>query len=225
MSRQTREKLHSRRGIARLVVLVGLLVLALAIVLVAVPAIRAYKAHLDAEECGLASAKVQEALELSAITSGGKLGEDEAERTLRQSMWDLDASCPAGGDFCLERDDGQQSGLRVVCGLHETDAKRRVRVNAKNALAQLQSELSLARQTNAAVPDSVALLLNGTTLTAQRVTEEPALKRGTFSTSGYEGTVAFYLADGSGATYFVYADPDRCAIWRPGRGWDGDAWS
>lgn len=81
----------------------------------------------------------------------------------------------------------------------------------------------------------IVVILNGRELECNRVLEEVQIQRGTRTTNGYEGVVAFYGLEGEGdfksgavkegeIAYFVYADEDYCAIWHAYDGWTGDAY-
>ena len=78
--------------------------------------------------------------------------------------------------------------------------------------------------------------LNSRELEVVRVLEVPNIHRGTATTNGYKGVVAFYGIAGEGdfkpssnvkkggISYFVYADENHCARWIDGDGWSGDAY-
>ncbi len=223
MLRRIREKLHSRRGLNVLVALLGLLTAVLLAIAAVPPVYRAYKTRADERDCYIALQKAQEAADIVAIQSGGTVTDEAARRAVEQCMWTEGALCPAGGDFYIARD--EHGNPLVVCGVHDTDLKRRTRLNAEAALDKLEAELARAGTLGEAEPERVELRLNGETLPALRVTEEPPIRRGTATTSGYEGTVIFYQTSRGGVSFLAYADSDYCALWHAAsKSWSGDAW-
>ena len=84
-------------------------------------------------------------------------------------------------------------------------------------------------------PESLEITLNSRALECVRVREKLELRRGTATTNGYKGVVAFYGLEGDGSLktgkvkkgeicYFVYADEDNAAVWLANDGWTGSAY-
>ena len=141
--------------------------------------------------------------------------------------------CPSGGTVYLIRD---ENGIfEPFCGLHADDTKRRTRLNASRALDLFTEALKEARKRSEEEPESVTVELNSRELEVVRVLEAPNIHRGTATTNGYKGVVAFYGLAGEGEfsdvkakagtpCFFLYADEDHCATWRLNDGWTGEAY-
>ena len=226
MRKFIRRKLSSRSGgVNRLVLILALAVLVLfaAIVLVAV---RSYFARAELYGCTIAVKKAQDMLDEEYMFKGfTDLDDGEARAIVDRSMVKRDALCPGGGDYYIINNPGRAATAVVVCGIHDTDLKQRTRLNAQNVLNQLRKAVETERLMQRDDPETITVSLNSQDLTAELVTEETDLVRGTFSTSGYRGTVAFYMLDEDGVSYLSFADEDHCANWKKGEGWTGDSYN
>lgn len=222
MGESFRAKLHSGRGMTRAAALLLVLV-AVMLCVVSVPVYRAYKYHADYLAClaALDSAQRRVAVDFVAGDDGDA---EDAKQTITAAMLGWDDLCPAGGNcYIVERDD--EVHWHVVCGLHDDDAAERTRLNASYTLDNLREALREARSAGEPAPESVSLALNGRELIAQRVDADAGLRRGTSTTKGQEGTVAYFMTDGEGEViYFGFADEDYCANWRVKDGWTGDSY-
>lgn len=207
---------RASRGASALVAAAALAVLALA-ALILLPHVRAYQERGAATACAIGIASAQRKMDDAAALKGGALSEDEAKRAAVRDLKDWSELCPSGGDCCVIPDgDGRQV---LVCPLHCDDKRLRTRLNADHALAALRAALSTNRDD---VPDAVSVTVNNRVQQVLRA-DEPPLRRGTGSTAGFEGTVAFFQADGTGApVWFCYADENYFALWRKNEGWSGD---
>ena len=126
-------------------------------------------------------------------------------------------------------------GYRVVCGLHDQDTKERTRLNASNALEQIEKSVKEERTLGVDYPDRVTVVINDKQYETILRDEESGLKRGTGATTGVKGTVIYYSITGhsefgedSGLKegqvwYFSYADETHCANWSSIDGWSGDS--
>lgn len=224
-----RGKLHSDRGMNRLVAIV--LVLVVVLVLAALyPAYRLYKTRSDALGCLAAMKKAQDWLDVEYLTHYS-LTLEEAEAVVEKSRWEMDTVCPAGGDSHLVYRPDSEQIYRIVCGLHDADTYERTRLNAVSVYDQLTETLSWAKRRGEAAPDEVTVTINSRELKVLRLDEPNGLRYGTASTTGFKGTVSYYAVDGAGALrWFVYADPDHAVVWRAEdahaarAGWSGDAY-
>ena len=207
-------KIHSTGGYS---LLLTILLIAVFVMLgvVLIPRLSHYKEAADNYGCKVALKKAQDMLDVEYLSNYG-LTLDEADVVIRRAMWEQDWLCPSGGDYFVVEDRGKEQPYRVTCGLHEDDTTLRTRLNAQRALTLLEQELEFSET----VPDAVRMELNGMEYYAERVETEPPIKRGTRTTSGYEGIVLFYVADEEKELqYFCYADEEHCAIWRSGETW------
>lgn len=209
-------RLKDDRGLTRAALLM-LCAIAVLLALLAVPAARRYHKRAETTACALAIASAQRKIDEASV--GAYLTEDEAKRVATQNVISWEELCPSGGDCYLVS--GKDNSFTIVCAKHTEDDRLRTRLNAESALSQLQLELD-AKRLLGVVPDEAAVTLNGETLTVRRADEEIELARGTSASSEYKGTVAFFVADAGGASYFAYADERHCAIWRDGDGWTED---
>ena len=233
MRKNGKQKLSGSSGIAALVVVLAVLVLALAVI-IAAPVYRARREQADEIGCvsSLTSANNQLAIE---TISAGEMTADEAKAIVTRAMNGWDDLCPAGGTPYLVAAEGEVP-WRVVCGLHDKDTKERTRLNAAYALKQLRQKVDLAQKLGDLTPPEVTVVLNGKEYRALLTEQETGMKRGTATTSGVEGTVIRYALAGHGAftedislpdgsvCYFSFADEEHCAIWKHREGWSGDSY-
>ena len=226
-------KLGGSSGIAALIVILAILVLALAVV-AAVPLYRNYREQGYEIGCvsSLTSANNQLAIE---TLSAGEMTAGEAKAIVTRAMNGWDDLCPGGGTPYLAAAEGEVP-WRVVCGLHDKDTKERTRLNAAYVLKQLRQKIDLAQKLGDLTPPEVTVCLNGKEYRALLTEQETGMKRGTATTSGVKGTVICYslaghgtfsgeapLPDGS-VCYFCFADEEHCAIWKHREGWSGDSY-
>ncbi len=225
-----RKKLHSDRGMNRLVAIA--LVLVVVLVLAALyPAYRLYKTRSDTLGCLAAMKKAQDWLDVEYLTHYSMTLE-EAEAVVEKSRWEMDTVCPAGGDSHLVYREDSEQVYRIVCGLHDADTFERTRLNAGSVYDKLKDELAWAKRRGQAAPDVVTMTLNSREFEIVRLDEPNELRYGTASTTGFKGTVSYYSVDGNGELcWFVYADPNHAVVWRAEdahaarAGWSGDAYN
>ena len=223
-------KMRSCAGRVNRVIAVLLALICVMLVLIAIPRLNDYRRRAQKLACDQAMASARDGLIIEYLRTWDAGSAQTAMVTLDEVMHGRDDLCPSGGVVYLARKD---NGIfEPVCGLHDSDLKRRVRLNASHALDMLGEALQSRKQAG----DAVMLSINGSTLTCVRVGgEEKNLRHGTNATTGYEGTVCFFGVSGEGdfidssveagqVCYFVYADENYCAIWRADDGWTGDAY-
>ena len=227
-------KLRSIRGGVNRVVAILLAAIAIMLVIILIPAwddLRLLSQRLSCEQA-MKSAKDGLIIEYLGRYKEGSV--QEAMNTLDQVMIARPNICPAGGEVYLIKN--SEGIYEPLCGLHDRDLNRRVRLNASRALELLREARRIAlRNSRGAEPDAVNIVLNSMELPCVRVQQAQKLRRGTGTTDGYEGVVAFYGVAGEGEFpvekvdegeifYFIYADKNHCATWRANDGWTGDAY-
>lgn len=227
-------------GAVNRVIALLLVLIAIMLVVISVPLRKAFRYRSECIACEQAMKSAGDGLIIEYLHRRKESNIDEARNTILEVMPGREHICPSGGNiYLIKNDDGI---YEPVCGLHDPDKILRTRLNASCAADLLrESRRKLLAQGNGE-PESVEINLNSLPLTCVRVTQEEMIHRGTGTTNGYKGTVAYYgvagdftfsaktahkgtgdAADGD-ICYFVYADKDHCALWRSNDGWTGDAY-
>lgn len=229
------QKKARQAGISRFIFILIALVIILAII-VTIPLILYYRSQSKAIGCyaALDTARRQAA---DKFIIDGFNNAEEVKEWVGYVMNGWDDLCPGGGNVYVVEDDDSEMPWRLVCGMHGEDKKECCRLNASWALDRVKEAVKEASDKGEPAPEKIELKLNGETLTVTFTKAETNLRRGTSSTSGYDGTVAFYSVAGDGGftretgakagavCYFSFADPDNCANWYYGEGWTGTAYS
>lgn len=235
------EQSKYRRGAAARIFVILLVLIGIMLLILAVPAIRAWRFHAECIGCEQAMKSAGDGLIIDYLNNWeDEVTTEKAKNTLEVVMPARKDLCPAGGTVYLVKND---IGIyQPVCGLHDADAVRRTKLNAAYAKTLLLEARKKAQLMQNGEPEEVDIRINGKTLSCICVTEEEMIHRGTATTNGYSGVVAYYGVAGdftfSAKTagkgmgnakdgeicYFVYADESYCAIWRSNDGWDGDAY-
>ena len=221
-----------RGGIPRLMVVL-LALIGVMLVIIAMPGLRGYRDRAQRIACEQALSSARDGLIIEYFNSFDAGTAQDARDTLEAVMPARTNICPSGGTVYLVR--GANGVFEPICGLHAPDEKQRCRLNANQARELLSQSLTKARKRSKDVPDEVSIALNGQALTCVRVDAPPSLRRGTSTTNGFEGIVAFYGVAGQGdfpaedmkdgeLCYFIYADEDHCAVWKAKDGWTGEAY-
>ena len=162
----------------------------------------------------------------------------DAKDLVTYAMNGWDDLCPGGGTvYVVENKNDWEIPYDVVCGLHDEDTKEATRLNASYVLYQIEEAVRQARAKGEAYPASVTVELHHRELTALLVDDFTGLRRGTATTKGVEGIVAYYsivghsdfgadsgLAEGE-VWYFSYADEEHYAAWSSKQSWTGDCYS
>lgn len=225
---------RSRRGGITRAAAVLLVLIAVMLVIIAIPGWKAFRYDSERQACVQAMKSARDGLIIEYLSRFKEGSVQEAMATLDEVMPERPNICPSGGTVYLVRD---ENGIyQPICGLHDTDIRHRTRLNASRAMDLLKDGLRYARREGDDKLESIDISLNGKKLSIVRVFAEESISRGTATTLGYEGTVAFFALAGSGefetsrqarageVCYFVYAEPDSCAVWRADDGWTGDAY-
>lgn len=224
---------NARRGGINPVTAILLVMIAVMLVVVSIPAYKNFRYRSQKTGCVQAMKTAKDGLIIEYLTNFDASTAEEAMVTLDEVMPGRADICPAGGTVYLVR--GDHDIFVPVCGLHDDDKKLRVRLNASRAKQLLEDALKKQRRISAEEPESVDIVINSLKLTCVRVPEVQDLRRGTKLTNGYKGIVCFYGINGDGTfnmtklakgeiCYFVYADEYHCASWRADDGWTGDAY-
>ena len=222
----------NQRGVSRLAAVL-LVLIGVMLVLIAIPGYRVFRYRSEKTACEQAMKSARDGLIIEYLSRWKEGSVEEAMKTLDEVLPERPDICPAHGTVYLIKND--KGIYEPICGLHETDRKLRVRLNASRAMSLLSEGLKAARDNDEENPESVEIFLNGKPLTCVRVGEKLDLRRGTATTNGYKGIVAFFGLEGDGSfntgkvnagdiCYFVYADEDHAAVWRADDGWTGDAY-
>ena len=231
-----RTKLHNQRGMSWLIAILLLAIIVLSITSM-IPFYRKYQEKGNTLACATALDTARRQLASDFMVGGFVNGSAEkAKSFVAQVMNGWDDLCPEYGTvYIIRRTDGSPLDWDIVCGLHGTDRKLCTRLNAEYALDQLKDALRVAQANGVQYPLSLEFTLHGKTHTAYLVDETTNLHRGTGTTKGYDGLVAFYsvvghsdFGSGKGKNgslwYFSYADVEHCANWRSDNGWTGDSY-
>ena len=228
-----KRKCAERRGGVNSIVAVLLILIAVMLVLIAEPHWKTFRYRSEKTACEQAMKSARDGLIIDYLSHFEAGTVQQAMQTLDEVLPERANICPSGGTVYLLR--GANGIYEPLCGLHDSDTRRRARLNATRALELLQQGLRHARRESDEEPESVEITLNGKPLDCLRVREAPTIRRGTKSSNDYEGVVAFYGLAGEGTftdtgaqageiCYFLYADEDHSAVWRVNDGWTGEAY-
>ena len=221
------------KGIPRAACILLVLIVIL-LILIFIPSWKYYQNRAAELGCGSSLNTANHQISIEYL-SGKKMTPETAKEIVTIAMDGWDDLCPGGGTPYLVEEESEV-GYRVVCGLHDKDTKERTRLNASNALEQIEKEVHMDRSLGVSFPESITVKINGKEMNAVLIDEESGLKRGTKATTGVKGTVIFYSIAGhsdfgkdSGQKegqvwYFSYADEEHCANWKIDDGWTGDSY-
>lgn len=236
MTEHVFEKLHNRRGVSRLIVILIILVFVL-LVAVYIPIYLRYKQQADNLACatGLDTARRQLAADFM-LNGFGEIDAEHAKEFVGYVMAGWDDLCPAGGTVYIVNDPDNPVDYELVYGLHGSDAKQRTRLNSDYVLEQLRQIVAREEAKGNPAPDSASAVLHHKDLICERTDKVLPIRRGTKTTEGYSDTVVFYGIAGMGdftasqdapegtICWFIFADEDHCAIWSVDNGWTGDSY-
>ena len=222
----------NRGGVNRLVAIL-LVLIAVMLVLIAIPSYRVFQYRAQKTSCEQAMKSARDGLIIEYLSRWDEGSVEDAIRTLDQVLPERPNICPAGGTVYLIKN--SLGIFEPVCGLHDDDRRLRCRLNASRAMELLGTQLIKIRKSGGEAPESVEITLNSRKLECTRVREKLELRRGTATTNGNKGVVAFYGLEGDGRLrtgkvkkgeicYFVYADEDNAAVWMADDGWTGSAY-
>lgn len=216
---------NNKGGVNRALVILSVLIIIMAVV-ISIPSFKAFNYRSECIACEQAIKSATDGLRIEYLDTFDEESIKQARKTLAEAMPEREDICPRHGNVYLLRD---EEGILVpVCGLHDSDVARRTRLNASYAGSMLEEKrkniLEKAKEGDPE-PEQITVKVNNSPLQCTYVTEKVNIRRGTSTTNGYDGIVAFYGTDDNGAiNYFVYADEDYCAIWNIEDGWTGSAY-
>jgi len=152
---------------------------------------------------------------------------EEVKAVAANAMLGWDDICPAGGSvYVVPTNDPDGVPFKLVCGMHNKDAKLCTRLNADYVLSQLRAAIGKAETLGRELPENVEVSLHHKALTVTLLEEPSDLRRGTGASIGHSGTEAFYTRDADGTVeWFVFADEKHAAVWNRTGGWTGDSWA
>ena len=230
-------RLRDRRGLSRLTAILLVLV-GIMLIVVAIPIWRNLHEKSAKLGCVTALDSARRQLAVDYLMVNGTPTAKDAKDLVTYAMNGWDDLCPDGGTvYVVERGGDHELPYDVVCGLHDPDAKERTRLNAGYVLYQVEEAVRQAQAAGELYPETVTVRLHGRDLIACLVDDYTGLRRGTASTSGVEGIVAYYSIVGHSAFgadsgleageiwYFSYADEEHCAAWSSIKSWTGDSYS
>ena len=231
--------LNSRGGVNRLVaILLGLV--AVMLILIALPTYRQSRYNAERVGCTFALDKAQDMMAVEYLFNNWSMTVQEAAAIVDKSRYERDNLCPGGGDYFIIRQEGVL-GYKVVCGLHDADTRERARLCSGAVMSRL---LEALKHGNASAK-KMTVLLNGKKMVCQRVETDPGLMFGTNSDIERKGVVCYYALVGDAEAreaveqaesidlsnlkdgdmwYFGYADENYASVWKYTKGWSGDAW-
>jgi hypothetical protein len=212
------EKEQSFRMILWLLVFV-VLILAVMVIL---PLIQNRENKAEGYACTLAIRRAQDAV-LVEFLSDPELTEQQAYVVVDQSKLAREDLCPSGGTYFLVPISG--GSWRVTCGLHEEDTKLRTQINAAYVLETVQNQLAARRRSEMSIENDLIISLNGKALDVKLLAGDNGLRRGTDYSIDFDGVVSFFSLNAANeVNWFVYADANHAAVWKPSTGWSGDAY-
>ncbi|MBR0409667.1 MAG: hypothetical protein IJI25_01510 [Eubacterium sp.] len=232
--------LNNHQGYINRLIAVLLVLVAIMLVIVSVPLRKAFQYRSECIACEQAMKSAGDGLIIEYLHRQKEDNVEEARNTILEVMPAREKICPSGGNVYLIKND--HGVYEPICGLHNSDKVLRTRLNASCALDLLKETRRNYFKKNENEPEALTITLNSKPLKCLHVTKEEMIHRGTDTTNGYKGTVAYYgvagdftfsakyskKGNGDAAEgdicYFVYADKDHCAIWRSNDGWSGDAY-
>ena len=236
MKTSIKTKLHSERGINRLVAVLLVLVIVLAVICM-IPAYKKYQDQGKTVACATALDTARRQLAANFMFNGFENDSaEEAKKFVTYVMNGWDDLCPAGGSVYIVPKVNSPLDWEIVCGLHCADSRLRTRLNSYNVREQIREGLLKQKNQGNPYPESLEYTLHNKKHTAYLVDEDVGLKRGTRLTEGVKGIVAYYSVAGhsdfgadSGVKegelwYFAFADEDHCANWSYHDEWTGDSY-
>ena len=186
----------SNHGIARIHFLMLIFCLTLLIVIF-IPAYKAYKYHGQWLACAESLRVVNGAFVVDLLDNGEALSLNEASEHVVAILPGREGYCPAGGNIYFIKE--KQGEWKAVCGMHDSDHMERTRLNASYVLNRIREKVREEQVKGNRFPEEVTVVLNSSELVCRLVSEETGIRRGTDTTKGYKGTVAFYGIAGYGS--------------------------
>jgi cell division protein FtsL len=235
------KKSYNNHGGVNIIIVILLILIAVMLVIISIPARKAFEYRSECIACEQAMKSAGDGLIIEYLHRQEGSDIKEARNTILDVMPGREHICPKGGNIYLILND--KDIYEPICGLHCSDKPLRTRLNASYAQSLLTEVRAKNMKDSATEPTSITINTNSKPLKCYHVTKEEKIHRGTKTTNGYKGIVAYYgvagdftfssrftnkgmgkVEDGD-ICYFLYADENYCAIWRSCDGWDGDAYT
>lgn len=229
-------KRKCRRGITRFTVILIVLVVVMLIV-AAIPIYIHLRDDSARTGCLVALDSARRQLAVDYLMVNGTPTAKDAKDVVTYAMNGWDDLCPGGGTvYVIETKREDWMPYDVVCGLHGEDRKQCTRLNASYVLQQIEEAVKREQALGNRYPEAVTVQLHHEDVTAVLVDDYTGIRRGTATTAGVDGIVAFYslvghsdFGENSGLKqgelwYFSYADEEYCAAWSSTRSWTGDSY-
>ncbi len=232
MMNRVYRKICSGHGVSRIHVILAIAIIVM-VAIISVPAVKKWKYHGEWLLCADSLRVVNGALTVDYLMNDLHAQSlDGSEEMLFVVLPGREEYCPAGGTVYYVRN--EDDTWRAVCGEHDSDHALRTRLNASYVLSQLQAGLILEDSSDG-MPEELSADLNGNKLKCSLALSDPGIRRGTRTTRGYSGIVAFYGIAGLGEfendpakqgsiSWFCFADEEYNAIWSVKDGWSGTAY-
>ena len=227
--------IKNRRGASKVVVI--LIILAIVLVgVIAVPIVinllqKSAKIGCD-QALDTARRQLAEAYQLGTIHNV-----EDAKKHVTLVMDGWDDICPEGGNiYIIKQENNAAEPYRILCGLHNEDAKENTRLNSESVFEQVKAAVKKCQADGDKYPDSVTVKLHNKDVVVKRVESETNINYGTKSTADVEGTVIYFgIAgkfdyeksaehDDSAVCYFDFADEEYAAVWSLLEGWHGSSY-
>ena len=148
MNRNRKTRGGINRATAVLLVLIGVM-----LVLIAIPAWKVFRYRSEKTGCDQAIKSAKDGLIIEYLSRWKDGTIEDAMETLDEIMPERPKICPSGGTVYLVKND--KGIFEPVCGLHDSDKKLRVRLNATRAMELLTDALKKARRDAPEEPESV----------------------------------------------------------------------
>lgn len=224
----------NRRGVSKVVVLLIILAVILLIV-VAIPvgiSLLQKSAKIGCEQAlDTARRQLTDAYQLGMIHNV-----EDAKKQVTLVMDGWDDICPEGGTIYILKQNNDAEPYRILCGLHNEDAKENTRLNSENVFNQVKEAVKKCQENGDKYPDSVTIRLHNKDVVVKRVESETNINYGTKSMPDVEGTVIYFGISGkfdyektadrddSEVCYFDFADEEYAAVWNLQEGWHGSSY-
>lgn len=230
------KKLHCRRGISLLVVIMLVLVAAM-LVVVSIPVVRYYRKRSEAIGCATALDTAKRELLAEYMATDNIKTLKDAKKHVQYVMDGWDDLCPGGGNIYVAERENQEPPFELVCGLHGSDKQELTRLNASWVKEQIEAAVVTAKKRGNTSLTSVTLQLNGEEIIALLTENITGWKWGSSATKGLEGTMVRYGLAGYGdfarsdykvsegsLCYLSFVDENYCANWSSIDGWTGNSY-
>lgn len=233
MKTALKNKLFSKNGISRAVVI--LIMVAVVLLIVALIPLAIYHKQIS-DKIGCTQAMDSGTRQLyDAYLLGDVHNVEEAKAVVTRAMNGWDDLCPGGGTMHIVYDDKAEKPYRLACGIHDPDSTERTNLNALYVFNQLKEKLEILQAKGEQYPETIPVSVNSNTYIAKLTDEESGYYRGTYNTPGAEEEMVIvyaiaghsefgreYGAKDGELCYFSYVDPDHVASWNVQTGWSGD---